>query len=52
MQRLDAGGTEDVDSFEGQAQECVFGLPLTRAHLVRPCSVLSVPAPETKMKVM
>jgi len=26
--------------------------PFTRAHIVRPRSVLSVPAPETKMKVI
>src|SRR5579871_4694123 len=37
--------------WNGRASRAFSVRPFTRAHMERPCSVLSVPAPETYVKV-
>jgi len=39
-------------ALKGSRSSAFSVLPLTRAHMVRPRSVLSAPVPETKMNVM
>ena len=46
-ERLDIARPEHEGRLEREPQQRVLGFPLTRAHIVRPRSVLSVPSPET-----
>src|SRR5512133_2162425 len=42
-----APGRKRYTALKGSRSSAFSVFPFTRAHMVRPCSVLSVPAPET-----